>query len=151
MTVAEGSSIFISYRRQETSHLAGRLHDRLADRFGVGQVFIDVDSIEPGVDFAEEISQAVAACRVLLVIIGPAWLSATDERGGRRLDNPDDIVRLEVEAALARGVRLIPILVEGTVMPGQRDLPESLVGLARRNACPSGTRASVTTSGAWSQ
>ena len=134
MTVAEGGGIFVSYRRQETSHLAGRLYDRLADRFGESQVFIDVDAIEPGVDFAEEIFRAVAACKVLLAIIGPAWLTATDERGGRRLDDPDDIVRLEIEAALARGVRVIPILVEGAVMPTRQDLPESLAGLTRRNA-----------------
>src|SRR5262249_58258522 len=107
------------------SHLAGRLYDRLADRFGEGQVFMDVDTIEPGVDFAEEISRAVAACQVLLAIIGPNWLTATDERGGRRLDNPDDLVRLEIEAALARGVRGIPILGEGAVMPGRAGLPES--------------------------
>src|SRR5215469_10154204 len=134
MIVAEGGGIFVSYRRQESSHLAGRLYDRLADRFGEDQVFIDVNTIEPGVDFAEEIFHAVAACTVLLAIIGPNWLTATDERGSRRLDDPDDIVRLEIEAALARGVRVIPILVEGAVMPGRKDLPESLAGLARRNA-----------------
>jgi hypothetical protein len=134
MTVADGGGIFVSYRRQETSHLAGRLHDRLADSFGEDQVFIDVDTIELGVDFAEEIFGAVAACRVLLAIIGPTWLIATDGRGRRRLDDPDDIVRLEVEAALARGVRVIPILVEGATMPARQDLPDSLAGLARRNA-----------------
>jgi hypothetical protein len=136
MTVVKGGGIFISYRRQETSHLAGRLYDRLADRFGEGQVFIDVDTIEPGVDFAEEIFRAVAACNVLLAIIGPTWLTAADERGCRRLNDPDDIVRLEVEAALARAVRVIPILVEGAVMPVREDLPESLAALARRNALP---------------
>ena len=134
MTAAEGGGIFISYRRHDSSHLAGRLYDRLADRFGEGQVFIDVDKIEPGVDFAEEISRAVAACQVLLVILGPDWLTATDERGARRLDDPGDTVRLEIEAALARGVRVIPILAEGAVMPGRNDLPESLAGLAHRNA-----------------
>src|SRR6516162_6654158 len=134
MTAVEGGGIFISYRRQETRHLAGRLSDRLADRFGEGQVFIDVDTIEPGVDFAEEIFRAVAACKVLLAIIGPGWLTAADERGGRRLDDPDDIVRIEIEAALARGVPVIPILVEGAVMPGRQDLPERLAALARRNA-----------------
>jgi hypothetical protein len=134
MTGAEGRGVFVSYRRQETGHLAGRLHDRLVARFGESQVFIDVDAIEPGVDFAEEISRAVAGCRVLLAIIGPTWLTATDEHGRRRLDDPDDIVRLEVEAALARGVRVIPILVEGALMPGGQDLPGSLAGLARRNA-----------------
>jgi TIR domain len=134
MPGAEGGGIFVSYRRQESAHLAGRLYDRLADRFGEGQVFIDVDAIELGVDFAEEIRRAVAVCQVLLAVIGPTWLTATDERGRRRLDDPEDIVRLEIEAALARGVRVIPILVEGAVMPDRDDLPESLAGLARRNA-----------------
>jgi TIR domain/Transcriptional regulator, AbiEi antitoxin len=134
MTVAEGGGVFVSYRRHETGHLAGRLYDRLVDRFGEGRVFIDVDTIEPGVDFTEEISRAVATCKVLLAIIGPKWLTATDERGRRRLDDPDDIVRLEIEAALGRDVRVIPILAEGAVMPSREDLPESLAGLARRNA-----------------
>src|SRR5215470_6640638 len=134
MPEAEGGRIFVSYRRQETSHLAGRLYDRLADRFGEDQVFIDVDTIEPGIDFAAEISRAVAGCKVLLAVIGPGWLDAADQRGRRRLDDPDDIVRLEIEAALTRDVRVIPILVEGAVMPGRQDLPESLAGLPRRNA-----------------
>lgn len=126
------------------------MYDRLADRFGEGQVFIDVDTMEPGVDFAEEIFRAVAACQVLLAIIGPAWLITTDEQGNRRLDDPGDIVRLEVEAALARGVRVIPILVEGAVMPGRHDLPESLAGLARRHALLI-RYVSVPTPGAWSR
>jgi TIR domain len=135
MAVTQGG-IFISYRRQETRHLAGRLYDRLADDFGDGQVFIDVDTIDPGVDFAEEIFRAVGACRVLLAVIGPSWLTASDERGRRRLDDPEDIVRLEIEAALARSVRVIPILVDAAVMPARQDLPESLAGLARRHALP---------------
>jgi hypothetical protein len=110
------------------------LSDCLVDRFGKGRVFLDVDAIEPGADFAEEISRAVAACQVLLVVIGPNWLTVTDERSRRRLDDPDDIVRLEIEAALTRDVRVIPILVEGAVMPGRQDLPESLVRLGRLNA-----------------
>jgi hypothetical protein len=95
---------------------------------------MDVDTIEPGVDFAEEISRAVTACQVLVAVVGPAWLTATDERGRRRLDDPDDFVRLEIETALTRGVRVIPVLAQGAVMPGREDLPESLAGLARRNA-----------------
>src|SRR5215471_12675249 len=134
MAEADGGGVFVSYRRQESKHFAGRLYDQLADRFGEGQVFMDVDAIELGVDFAEAISRAVAACQVLLVVIGPTWLTITDEQGRRRLDNPDDIVRLEVEAALARDVRVIPILVEAAHMPSQDDLPDSLTGLARRNA-----------------
>jgi hypothetical protein len=97
---------------------------------------MDVDAIEPGVDFAEEIFRAAAACTVLLAIIGPAWLTAADEHGHRRLDDPDDLVRLEIEAALTRGIRIIPILVEGAVMPAGDDLPGSLAAFARRNALP---------------
>ncbi len=134
MPVAEGGGIFVSYRRQDSDHLAGRLYDRLVDRFGEGQVFMDVDTIEPGLDFAEEVTRAVAACQVLVAVIGPAWLTATDGRGRRRLDNPGDFVRLEIETALTRGVRVIPVLAQGAMMPGQDDLPENLAGLARRNA-----------------
>jgi hypothetical protein len=128
------SRIFISYRREQAGGLAGRLYDRLADKFGEAQVFMDVDSIEPGVDFAEVIERAVASCDVLLAVIGPGWLAAKDDAGQRRLDDPDDLVRLEVEAALARNVRVIPVLVEGAPMPRRQNLPESLSALARRNA-----------------
>ena len=100
--------VFISYRRQESSGLAGRLYDRLAARLGDDQVFIDVDTIAPGLDFAEIIAEAVSTCEVLLAIIGPRWLTATDEDGRRRLDDPDDIVRLETAAALERNIRVCP-------------------------------------------
>lgn len=131
-----GRGIFISYRRQDSSHLAGRLSDRLVDRFGEGQVFIDVDTIEPGAEFATEIRNAVASCKLLIVIISPNWLAAADARGVPRLANPDDIVRLEIEAALAREIRVIPILMEGAVMPARQDLPDTLADLAGRNALP---------------
>ena len=134
MEVAGGGGVFVSYRREESSHFAGRLADRLIDRFGAEQVFIDVDTIEPGVDFAEAIAGAVGACAVLVAVIGPGWLAAADELGGRRLDDPDNLVRLEIGAALAHGVRVIPVLVEGAVMPRRGDLPDSLAGLARRHA-----------------
>ena len=98
MSATEGGGIFVSYRRQDSSHLAGRLYDRLADRFGKSQVFMDVDTIEPGVNFAEEVNRAVATCTVLLAVVGPNWLTVTDEYGCRRLDDPDDYVRLEIEA-----------------------------------------------------
>jgi TIR domain len=102
--------VFISYRREESSGLAGRLYDRLAARFGDDQVFMDVDTIDLGVDFADVITQAVSTCEVLLAIIGPRWLTATDDDGQRRLDDPDDTVRLEIAAALERDIRVIPIL-----------------------------------------
>jgi hypothetical protein len=132
MSVA-GGGVFVSYRREDGGDAAGRLADRLVDRFGAERVFIDVDAIEPGMDFVEALTRAVAACEVLVAVIGPRWLTAADEQG-RRLDDPYDWVRVEVGTALARGVRVIPVLVGGAVMPTGGDLPEDLAGLARRNA-----------------
>jgi hypothetical protein len=126
--------IFLSYRREDTRHLAGRLYDRLAERFGHAQIFMDVDSIEPGVDFAAAIDAAVASCNVLLALIGPQWLDARNEEGRRRLNDPDDFVVLEVTAALSRDVRVLPVLVDGASPPQAKDLPEALAPLARRNA-----------------
>jgi hypothetical protein len=143
--------IFISYRRQDSNHLAGRLYDRLADRFGTGQVFIDVDAIEPGVDFAKEINRAVAASTVLLAVIGPNWLTAADERGRRRLDNPGDFVRLEIEAALARDVRVIPILGEGAVCWAEKICLRASPISPTATRWAFGTRASAPTLGAWSR
>lgn len=126
--------IFVSYRREDTAYAAGWLFNRLADHFGREQLFKDVDSIELGDDFVEVLTRAVASTDVLLALIGDRWLSITDDEGKRRLDNPDDFVRLEIEAALARKVRVIPILVEGAAMPAAEDLPPSLAPLARRQA-----------------
>lgn len=134
MSAAASGGVFISYRRQESSGLAGRLYDRLAARFGDDQIFMDVDTIALGVDFAEVISRAVSSCEVLVAVIGPRWLTATDADGRRRLDDPDDLVRLEIATALERDIRVIPVLVEGAVMPHRQQLPEALAGLARRNA-----------------
>jgi len=131
--VAQGR-IFISYRREETAYPAGWLFDRLAHHFDGGQVFKDVDSIQPGDDFVEVIATAVGSCDVLLALIGAEWLTITDEHGQRRLDNPDDFVRLEIEAALTRGVRVIPILLDGARMPRADQLPASLAKLVRRQA-----------------
>ena len=131
---AASGRIFISYRREETAYPAGWLYDRLADRFGGRQVFKDVDSIQLGDDFVEVITRAVGSCDVLLALIGDQWLTITDEHGRRRLDDPDDFVRLEIEAALTRKVRVIPILVDGARMPRADELPDSLVKLVRRQA-----------------
>jgi hypothetical protein len=131
--VASGR-IFISYRREETAYPAGWLFDRLAERFGSGQVFKDVDSIQLGDDFVEVITRAVGSCDVLLALIGEEWLTITDQHGRRRLDDPEDFVRLEIEAALTRKVRVIPILIDGSRMPRADELPDSLGRLARRQA-----------------
>jgi hypothetical protein len=126
--------IFISYRRDETDFPAGWLYERLAAHFGPEQVFKDVDSIELGDDFAEVIADAVGACDVLLLLIGAQWLAITDAAGRRRLENSDDFVRLEIEAALQRKVRIIPILVGRARMPDAHQLPASLGKLVRRQA-----------------
>ena len=126
--------VFISYRRDDAAYPAGWLFDRLAERFGGEQIFKDVDSIDLGDDFVEEIGEAVGSTDVLLAVIGEKWLTVTDERGSRRLDDPDDFVRIEIEAALKRKVRVIPILVEGAGMPREEELPPSLSPLARRQA-----------------
>ena len=126
--------IFISYRREDTDFPAGWLYERLADHFDGGQVFKDVDSIQLGDDFVEVITTAVGSCDVLLAVIGERWLTITDEDGKRRLDNSDDFVRLEIEAALAREIRVIPILVDGARIPRAEELPDSLSRLVRRHA-----------------
>src|SRR5690349_18579701 len=126
-------NVFVSYRRQDTNHLAGRLYDRLVDRFGPSHVFMDVDSIAPGSDFQEAISRAVAATDVLLALIGPEWVTA-QRAGGRRLDDPEDLVRSEIQAALDHGVRLIPVLVDGAQMPEEDEVPAPLRPLRRRQA-----------------
>ena len=120
-TPGGSSRIFISYRREETAFPAGWLYDRLNDRFGEAQVFKDVDSITLGDDFVEVITRAVGSCDVLLAVIGGRWSTMTDETGKRRLDDPDDFVRLEIEAALARNVRVIPVLVDGARMPDSKN------------------------------
>jgi TIR domain len=131
--VAVSSRIFISYRRDDASAYAGRLYDRLSARFGDSQVFMDVDAIEPGIDFVQLIEESVDAADVLIAVIGRSWATAVDDEGHRRLDEPDDFVRLEVAAALRRKIRVIPVLVGGAAMPAADELPPDLAGLARRN------------------
>src|SRR5690349_10082183 len=102
--------IFLSYRRDDTRHMAGRLSDRLTDRYGGQSVFMDVDSIEPGLDFGEVIERAIRECTVLIALIGRLWLTTTDDHGQRRIDDVSDTVQMEISAALTRGIRVIPIL-----------------------------------------
>ncbi len=126
--------IFLSYRREESAGHAGRIYDRLREKFGKNRVFMDVSAIEPGVDFMEAIDRAVASCAVLLVVIGRSWLECANSAGKRRLDDPKDFIRLEVGTALRRTIRVIPVLVQGAEMPDEEALPEELKLLARRNA-----------------
>jgi hypothetical protein len=126
--------IFINYRREDTAYPAGWLFDRLTQHFGKGQIFKDIDSIHLGDDFVEAMTTAVGSCDVLLALIGDRWTSVTDKDGGRRIDNPGDYVRMEIEAALKRDTLVIPILVGGAEMPTAGELPPSLAKLVRRNA-----------------
>jgi hypothetical protein len=130
------SGIFISYRRDDSRHAAGRLGDDLAAAFGPARIFRDVESIDPGVDFEVALEQALKGCAVMLVVIGPRWLSITDKDGRRRLDQPGDWIRTEVARALARQVRLIPVMLEDTPLPDAALLPEDLRPLVRRQSLP---------------
>jgi TIR domain len=124
--------VFISYRRDDTASAAGWLSDRLAGHLGRQQVFKDVDSIPLGDDAAQVIAAAVASCDAFVVLVGRRWLTASGPDGTRRLADPNDFVRLEIESALARDVCVIPVLIDGARMPQPGELPPSLAALAAR-------------------
>ena len=126
--------IFISYRREDAAGDAGRLADHLYRRFGKERVFVDVDTIDPGTDFVEVLSESLKQTAAVLVVIGARWTSLLDERGMRRLDSPKDFVRLEVEVSLSRKIPVVPVLVQGARMPKAQDLPASLAPLVNRQA-----------------
>ena len=127
--------LFISYRRKDSSGYAQTLHEDLLQAFPAVEVFRDLESIAAGEDFVDAIERELDRCSVVLVLIGPHWLSMTGAQGKRRLDNPNDPVHMEIARALARpGVRVIPVLVGGSSMPDAADLPEDLAALGRRNA-----------------
>jgi hypothetical protein len=127
------AQIFISYRRQDSAYLAATLSDKLQQHFGPNSVFFDIDNIPLGVDFREYIGNAVGQCDVLLVIIGDQWMGK-DAQGKRRIDDPSDYVRIEIESALKRNIPVIPVLVEEATMPSASDLPPSLESISFRNA-----------------
>jgi hypothetical protein len=125
--------VFLSYRREDSAAAAGRLSDRLISELGDGNVFMDVDGVPLGADFVERLQQEVSGCDALLAVIGPRWLDIVDEAGDRRLDDPNDFVRVEIAAALQREIPVIPILLDGTKIPRIDRLPEDLKLLSRRN------------------
>lgn len=125
--------IAISYRREDTLPIAGRLYDRLQTDFGKGNVFMDFDSIPYGVDFREHIKQMLDRSKVLIALIGPDWFGKRRQRT-RRIDDPADFVRLEIAYAFERGIPVIPVLINDTPMPKPTDLPPEIEGLAFRNA-----------------
>ena len=126
--------VFISYRRAGTSGHTGRLFDALARRYGKDNVFMDVAAVELGRSFADEIGTFIDQCQVAVVLIGPGWLNAVDAKGRRRLDNPEDWVRVEIETAMAKGRLVIPVLVDGATFPPAADLPGDLAGLVFHQA-----------------
>src|SRR5512147_2143033 len=121
--------IFLSYRREDSAGVAGRIYDRLRVHFKPNSVFFDVDALPLGMDFQEYIESVLSRCDVFLAVIGPHWAGESDI--GRRIDNPEDWVRIEIEAALKQRLPLIPVLIDHTRMPGKADLPDSLIPLVR--------------------
>ena len=122
--------IFISYRRADTDALAGRLKDRMASALRDWDVFVDVDAIAPGVDFKRRIDETLPRASVFVPLIGEQWIG----KHGERLRDPDDLVRYEIKLALAGGLRIVPVVVNGARMPSARDLPDDIAALASRNA-----------------
>lgn len=127
--------IFLNYRRDDSEGYVGRLYDHLTDRFP-GRIFRDVTGLKPGEDFVNALDREGVSCQILLAIIGRRWLSTSNSKGQRRLDDPDDILRGEIVHALQRKILVVPVLVGGAVMPAAEDLPPELQPLARRQALP---------------
>jgi dipeptidyl aminopeptidase/acylaminoacyl peptidase len=134
VTGSSSGGIFLSYRREDAAPYARLLQYQLSERFPDARVFMDLDSIEAGLDFAEVIRDAVDSCAVLVALIGRQWATLADEEGRRRIDDPDDYVRFEVQTALKRSVRVIPVLVDDARPLRQQQLPAELHKLARLNA-----------------
>lgn len=132
------AKIFISYRREDSQYQADKLHSVLKTYVNDPRhdIFIDIDNIPFGVDFVEHLENKVAECEVLLAVIGDRWWNEDDTTGAPRIDNPKDFVRIEIAAALSRGVPVVPVLLDGASMPSEDALPEDLKPLARRNGIP---------------
>jgi TIR domain len=127
--------IFISYRRADSKYVVDRIRDRLIDVYDEDAIFRDLESIPLGQNFSDVLKVATTTCEVMLVVIGPQWTSITDEQGNKRLFEPNDFTRLEVEAGLNnQKILVIPVLVMGARMPGVDEIPDTLVDLRLRNA-----------------
>jgi hypothetical protein len=133
MPVDGDAVIFISYRRADSKLSTRQLHDALAGSFGAGLVFLDVEDIPAGAVFAAHLDEAIARAAAVIAVIGPGWSSASND-GGRRLDDPNDHVRRELERALELDKLVVPVLVDGAQMPSAAELPGGLTGLAGRQA-----------------
>lgn len=131
--IVERASIFLSYRRSDSQAWVGRLSDDLRQYFSRERVYRDLDSNRGAQDYVRQINEALGQSRVVIAVIGPSWLESV-AAGTRRLDNPEDPVRLELSASLASGIAIVPVLVGGAIMPGSGNLPNGLASLARLHA-----------------
>lgn len=129
-------AVFISYRRDDSRETVGRIHDHLREAFEDEGIFLDVDRQAPGEDYREVIGRALDGSDVVLAVIGTRWLTITGRDGRRRLDNPGDMVRIELETALERNMRIVPVLVDNAGMPAAADVPPSLAPLCYLSALP---------------
>ena len=119
----------MSYRRADSQDVVGRIYDRLIAHFSVDDVFLDLDNLPLGKPFPQALDEKLANASVALIVIGRNWLTASDATGERRLDDPTDFVRLEVEKALWWDIPVVPILVSNASMPTASELPESMRSL----------------------
>jgi TIR domain len=127
------TKVFLCYRREDSGGYAGRIQDQLVQALGSDVLFMDVDAIPLGANFVRVLHDEVAKCEVLLAVIGRNWLDARDEHGNRRLEDPNDFVRVEIGAALQRNIPVVPILVDGARIPDVTQLPKELEELSLRN------------------
>lgn len=124
-------TIIISYRRDDTRHITGRIFDRLEQHYGKGQVFMDIDNIPYGMDFRRHLLNTLDACDALVAIVGPNWIGA-DATGEPRICDPTDWVRIEIEIALSKDIPVIPVLIDRARMPKPHELPEIIEDFAYR-------------------
>jgi hypothetical protein len=120
------NEVMLSYRRDDSADITGRIYDRLVESFGGEAIFKDIDSIPLGANFKQHLDEVVSQCHALVVVIGRNWLGTASTDGSRRLDDPQDVVRLEIEAALERRIPVVPLLVQGASMPDATTLPLTL-------------------------
>src|SRR5690349_9820919 len=131
MTGLTNNLAFISYRRADAQQAAQGLYAQLRSSFGPSHVFMDVNTIPTGTQWPDRIKSALEDATVMLVVIGPNWLTSADKYGRRRLDHKNDWVRKEIAFGIKKGIPLIPVLISGTKVPDKEGLPTSLVNLLR--------------------
>ena len=129
----EDAKVMISYRRDEALSITSRIYEHFVAKFSNDRVFRDIDSIPLGIKYRDYIEKVVSTCAVVLVVIGPKWLTMEDKQGNRKLDKPDDLLRLEVSFALAKGISVIPLLVAGATMPSRALLPDDIQEMVEHN------------------